>query len=337
MYDGSVHARRGTIAGWHLTPDYIQNFAPGTSPSRATKLYSGSPDETEGKNIYSIETDSINIKGENSKLTIGNFLFTSNMLRVGKESPYQLVIDKNGNFGVGSVTLTSDNIISTANFKVDKDGNTTIGGVTDGVATFKIDQNGNLTIKNAFKVDNSGNMGIGSVSTSSDGKMSANLKIDNTGNLFIAQTGEKSYKVKIGNDGTLALGSAGDDYPYFKVSAKDKTVSIGHKEKSTEYYITINPNGVFKCGGCTIKDVTSNYSGDDGSSTVTGTRIFFGEEGTGAYWGTSGTSTYFYSPGQLMISSKEGAVYLGGLTFSVVDYKGYTITAAQGRVLAKVV
>ena len=164
--------------------DYIQNFLPGETPSRMTKLYSGTPDEAEGKNIYSIETDSINITGTNSKLTIGNFTFTSNMLRVGSASPYQLVIDKNGNFGVGSVELTSDNIISTANFKVDKDGNTTIGGVTDGVATFKIDQNGNMTIKNTFKVDNNGNLYIGAVNGTS-----SNFKIDNNGNVYIAKTG----------------------------------------------------------------------------------------------------------------------------------------------------
>jgi hypothetical protein len=107
MFDGTMHARKGTIAGWHLTPDYIQNFDPDTTnPSRMTKLYSGTPDETGDKNIYSIETDSINITGTNSKLTIGNFTFNSNTLRVdddGKGNPYALVIDAKGNFGVGNV------------------------------------------------------------------------------------------------------------------------------------------------------------------------------------------------------------------------------------------
>ena len=330
MYDGSVHARRGTIAGWHLTPDYIQNFAPGTSPSRATKLYSGSPDETEGKNIYSIETDSINIKGENSKLTIGNFLFTSNMLRVGKESPYQLVIDKNGNFGVGSVTLTSDNVISTSNFKVDKDGN--------------------VTVKSAFKVDNEGNVFVGSVSGTSskfkidkDGNMYVgpngdlfNLKIDNDGNLYIAPSGE-SYKVAITKAGELSLGSNWQAMPYFKVTASGK-VLVGPKSATEtgdgNYYFELTSYGKLRCGGVTIEEFE-----DSGGYTY---YIRLGTQATTRFSMSTTTSgnTYLRSLGRLYISaSTDSAVYIGGLTFGIADndYATYKISTNQGRVLARVV
>ena len=85
------------------------------------------------------------------------------MLRVGTAEPYQLVIDKEGNFGVGSVTL-NNNVISKANFKVDSSGNTTIGGTAD-KPNFKIDNTGDLYVGpngNLFnlKIKQSGMMNI---------------------------------------------------------------------------------------------------------------------------------------------------------------------------------
>jgi flagellar basal body rod protein FlgF len=89
------------------------------------------------------------------------------MLRVGTAEPYQLVIDKEGNFGVGSVTL-NNNVIANANFKVDSSGNTTIGGTAD---------------KPNFKIDNTGDLYVGP-----NGNL-FNLKITKDGNLYISPSG----------------------------------------------------------------------------------------------------------------------------------------------------
>lgn len=173
--DGSINARKGQIAGWHLTSTALQNFAEGGTSERKTILYSGKPDEAGTIPKFSIETDSINITGTNSKLQIGVFTFNNTSFIVDadkKGAPYELVINSAGDLMVGNVTGTATT--SVANFKVSKNGDLTIGPNGDSYKV-SITSQGELSIgqnwqdRPYFQVLPSGKVRVGPKYSSKEG------------------------------------------------------------------------------------------------------------------------------------------------------------------------